>query len=90
MGLLQGGKMKLQWKKADEFTKDCFNKWGYNPYNAILTISRKNTNGVRYDATILKHDNGSFIPCHGGVKLEAVAKMKTAKDVLNNWIADNT
>ena len=82
--------MKLQWKKADGFTKDCFNKWGYNPYNAILTISRNNPDGVRYDATILKHDNGYFIPCQGSIKLEGVKKLKTAKDLLNNWIIENT
>ena len=81
--------MKLQWKKADEFTKDCFNKWGYNPYQAVLTTSHNDKNGVRYDATILKHDNGSFIPCHGGVKLEAVKKLREAREILNGWIIKN-
>jgi hypothetical protein len=83
-------KKKTGWHKADEFTKDCFNKWGAQPYQAVLTVSAKNRDGCRYDATILKHDNGSFIPCHGGVRLEPVPKMKTAKTLLNKWIAENT
>ena len=79
-----------KWQKADEYTKECFNKWGYNPYQAVLTKSAKNPDGVYYDATILKHDDGGYIPCHGGVKLSKVHTMREARGILDKWIEDKT
>jgi len=79
----------MKWQRADEFTQNCFNNWGYNPYRAVLMADGKTSSGVRYDATILKHDNGTFIPCQGGVKLPAVKRMKAAKDLLTIWLQSN-
>jgi len=80
----------LKWFRADGFTKDCFNRWGYNPFQAVLTVRARTAAGVCYDATILKHDNGSFIPCKGGTKLTHCKRMRDARELLTQWLIKET
>jgi hypothetical protein len=82
--------MKTGWHKASELTMDCFNKWGTYPYHAILEREERCTDGVLYQATILKSYTWGYIPCTGGVRLEPTKTMKEAKNILNQWLKDKT
>lgn len=50
--------------KATDFTKDCFNKWGYEPYDAILETCINEYPYAPYDLTILIGDPSSVYGKH--------------------------
>ena len=82
--------MNASWKKAKRQDYDWFNPNGYNPYYTIYGTKRYNEEGVGWDLSVLKHDNGKYLAAHGSVILETQhLTIKAAKEAALKWFADN-
>jgi len=77
--------MKLKWIPATDDTWDCFNKYGLFQFNPMVESATR-INGVHWDFAILLHKNGTFIPCHGGIKMNAVKTLTGAKRKIREYI----
>ena len=80
--------MKATWKKASDYTWECFDRWGYKPETPILETVLHNPDGVRYELTILKRGK-LFVPMHGLVMMEAVKTLRNAKIDALDWFHAN-
>ena len=57
----------IRFKPATDYTKDIFNPWGDNPYQAVSETQVKPKGYAPVDLTILESSTGYYFFAHGAV-----------------------
>ena len=74
---------------ATEYTKQCFNRYGMKPYDAVTECTLKEPDYVSYDLTVLDF-NGHYQAAHGSViNPLKFGTIQQAEEWLSVWYSEN-
>jgi hypothetical protein len=80
----------MQFKPATDYTRECFNRYGFKPFDAVEECTMHEPGFVLYDLTVLKHHSGWFLAAHGATLCATPFQSRAAaRRWLTDWYAAN-
>ncbi len=80
----------MQFTPATSYTRECFNRYGLKPFDAVEECTMQEPGFVLYDLTVLRHVDGRYLAAHGAtVRPDTFDTPAAARRWLRDWYAAN-